>query len=754
MQKETINVSQDTLVFERRKNFFQSIWHFALNNTILAIPIRIDLPLLLLFIVLAVAFFLLLWALQTVLFVMGIAFCFIICFDVLTYFLLWKKSEIYKLESITIEKDGLIIKHQDDNCSNKILFSAIVRLFYSGGYSYIATGGSIFFWRRHCVIEYIKDKQDKGKIILPFDIPKLPMLLKIIALRSSLAKTISGKLSLFYKWEKVQTKSGQQELEEEARFGVINPNAPVGKAVLVALVIVALISAAYFMFQGVHFLPEKTNTPLLDGSEEQQDSALYYRNEQLGIELNRVEINHIIKNNRVDNFNDSFSLFNQEGKQVLFCTDDKLNMSEQSFLDFRAQSAICNDGYLNVNNLQGYLVRGIREGVGLGFDFENPYQGFGELPPCGGSILSLEEERLYDSYFLLFHNSREDFIWCIFDKTDQADIEKILATLRLLKSDAIDWQTYRNEDLGFEVRHPLDWIEQKKEEGVSFELPPAIVYVGGNTHPSNVYFYIKIGLYKEYDSLDSYFEEWRANYPNFVNDWHVSELFPISVGGITFYNYSWIQQMQGEMYLTLKDGYLFIISFALDNTEAKHPDYNDMRATEQYAQFQKFLKTFHFIQAQAEQPAEKIVCPSVDVSLIDGWHIYQSEKFAFKFYYPGDWAAIEYKNPGKPYLAFIELGPEASIQEGGSSAVAVRNQTAETYVLELQKEFIVEGSMPICLGNKMATKYYIHSLGVGNIEREVVIAQQGETLFEFSLGANQSDNETFDQMLSTFRFLE
>ncbi len=319
-----------------------------------------------------------------------------------------------------------------------------------------------------------------------------------------------------------------------------------------------------------------------------------------------------------------------------------------------------------------------------------------------------------------------------------------------------DWQIDRNETLGVEIRYPLIWRSVWPLNGsggyIGLLLPPSVEYMGKDITEYPISANINISFVgnadRQYQTMEEFFQEWDYSNSDIAANWNVSNVQQVVVNGVVFYKYSWMHQDMGETYLTFHDGRIISVRFSMSNLDIAQM-YSDVvggiELTEQHAMFKKFLSTFHFI--QAGQPAEKIVCPSIDVPLIDGWKTYQNDKFAFQFQYPKDWAAVESKNPGNPYLVFVELGPEASIQEGGSSAVAVRNQTAEAYVLDLQKEFIVEGNTPICLGNKMATKYYIHSLGVSNIERETIVVQQGDVLIEFSIG---DEEIIMRQILSTF----
>lgn len=158
------------------------------------------------------------------------------------------------------------------------------------------------------------------------------------------------------------------------------------------------------------------------------------------------------------------------------------------------------------------------------------------------------------------------------------------------------------------------------------------------------------------------------------------------------------------------------------------------------------LKEYNFNELTAEStpnPAETA-----------NWKTYTNNKYLFAVKYPDNWTAIESVSPKTPYLANITFGPTKTIQQGGSFGLAVRNQTGDEYLASLKKEgFAVVDSIITTIGGKEATAYTFTRNDTPKSQWKEVVAQNDNVLFVFSSGANSDQENIFDQMFSTFKFI-
>jgi len=158
-------------------------------------------------------------------------------------------------------------------------------------------------------------------------------------------------------------------------------------------------------------------------------------------------------------------------------------------------------------------------------------------------------------------------------------------------------------------------------------------------------------------------------------------------------------------------------------------------------------------------PKEKVKMPAAEEQKVTtetaGWQTYTNYEYGFEFKYPENWSAIESTSPNYPYLVSVDLGPKETIQQGGLFGLILRDQNKdEFFSLLAQEKFYIISQLETALGDKQATFYILGRTDSPSIEWKEVITQKDGFLLEFSKGAAPGYDDIFNQMLSTFKFIE
>lgn len=151
-----------------------------------------------------------------------------------------------------------------------------------------------------------------------------------------------------------------------------------------------------------------------------------------------------------------------------------------------------------------------------------------------------------------------------------------------LKDETADWQIYRNEEYGFEIKYPEDWeisenkllapmeIKNIRDEGQA-KVSPVVSFYRDKS--------------KKYNSINEVYDEMDFNNSN----WNREYIITKEINGINFYGYTWMHQSQGETLLAIINGDLFTIRFTVNET------YYSLEEYYAYSKFNKIVSTFRFI---------------------------------------------------------------------------------------------------------------------------------------------------------------
>jgi hypothetical protein len=244
------------VVFQRKGNIFEGFWHATKNNFFIGISgIKITPTLVLLSVILlglVVIMYKITAAPLSGLAIITVGF---IAIEVVCYFLATVFSRVYKVNSITLGEDGIIFVDSNIRVEEKISYKNIQKLYYSYRVT-MGVAGAFFgrilsllaFWLQNYVVEYEDVNRKSQKLIIPPDLPNLSELLQTIIKKLELKRIQPNKTSLFIEWRKV-SEDGASNPKENYNLSpsVIDPNADIGKLVLVVSII--MITICYLIFR-------------------------------------------------------------------------------------------------------------------------------------------------------------------------------------------------------------------------------------------------------------------------------------------------------------------------------------------------------------------------------------------------------------------------------------------------------------------------------------------------------------------------
>jgi hypothetical protein len=396
----------------------------------------------------------------------------------------------------------------------------------------------------------------------------------------------------------------------------------------------------------------------------------------------------------------------------------------------------------------------------------------------------LTEAKQEEGFDLIFWPAKEtpDFIWLdnntiqypvysiegIWDPPIEIRQISTEGVEKIVDGKTINWGTYRNEKYGFELKYPKDWKTTINESGMylltvlfqkvdttqeKFILPGDYLedatYDISLTIKNNPQNYSIKDCLLEDTPLESREKTWEEEYKEII--------IGDNLRGIKY-----------TIFAAPASGSCTIVAISHDNKIYKF-SYCAIAHSETHTKFIKvfnqMLSTFKFI----EEPQSEIT----------DWQTYRNEKYKFEFKYPEEWELSEIFTSSDIFPSYIE--PE---QDFLPINVVIRKRSVGLYNEEDGPGICLEGEIACGLGItttfKISKKYNqdfekelasrgqspIYKIKIGGenaVEHRLDVAPGSLILrwllrdgkgFAFTSSASCQDDCEFDQILSTFRFIE
>jgi len=326
-----------------------------------------------------------------------------------------------------------------------------------------------------------------------------------------------------------------------------------------------------------------------------------------------------------------------------------------------------------------------------------------------------------------------------------------------------DWQTYRNEEYGFELKYPEDW----KTEEIFSDAQSMPIAVGNEDYdyvkytifsPVSEDFFIHFGLRREDE------KNIRVHY----------DMGTGLGGGVRVDDDILVGGISTKVRYTIDEGYIYCIQFLEEpiivdgheifiHVDTNFPFPGFKADSTELKTIKLILSTFKFIEADTAD-----------------WQTYRNEEYGFEVRYPKDWdykkgmgytiGAI-YDKEGNVMIANNSWSRNLNIQ-GETFEEAIKNDEPRMFIGEEKSELITY--QKIIDDNKtigFLSEWKTWSMGAWSRGEGPIIAIVGDfedkTKSSFTLGNHdvykkvisfalitESYREEFDQILSTFKFID
>ncbi len=302
--------------------------------------------------------------------------------------------------------------------------------------------------------------------------------------------------------------------------------------------------------------------------------------------------------------------------------------------------------------------------------------------------------------------------------TDQEGITPGQLPTGEIDGETADWQTHRNEEYGFEVRHPDTWIAESIDRGIRL----TDVYNFNETFNVNV---SPLGINIEKTNF-GFIQEW---FDNEFSD-RIPELIPeydeIAINSIRGIKFSDPISMGGcgEKHVLIKNSKVYSIE-----RYGETCDYSNEL-------FDQILSTFKFI--EVDEAAD--------------WQTYKNEEYGFEIKHPRDWELSSYaiNNPSNKGYEFyiknkkddnniITLGMTEKYPNSPDPNLNAPLSDKKIDNLEAQRQIFTEGYCDVL----SCTPPFI-----------VIWVTYKDYIYTFDFSNTTKIEGVYNQILSTFKFID
>jgi len=301
------------------------------------------------------------------------------------------------------------------------------------------------------------------------------------------------------------------------------------------------------------------------------------------------------------------------------------------------------------------------------------------------------------------------------------------------------WQTYKNEQYGFEFKYPKEWELKENNQIISFTAPANLI--GKGNQLASIKPEIVINRDKgSYRNLEDFLSKWEYNDSDLSALWNISNIAYKEINGSRFFYYEYYHQVKGFVFLTIKDGDLVQIKF-IDETGQNG---NFLSA---YGDFVKLISTFKFIEP-------------IDTST---WQTYRNEEYGFEVKYPQDWELIKFNDDPNPisFRKMLDDIDSYDISITRESRLHNHGMSLEQWVSINQRgtQADVFNGLPAFSLSRQNAQNYLGRIPYEIDIKEIYIANY-DYYFKLRVPVNivhnnfnQSSAELINQILSTFKFI-